>query len=241
MPVRIKLRFGCLFGSPFFFSNVFFLFPFRQDHPGLVWISCSLPHSCRVFSSFNSSLQPWRFSLVSFRGYRVSPQPCVFCGYFSFKVLAPWQQYLKKVEFFFFKQYFSTLKKRCYCNSPLFAGSFCANFWRMFFFIYLAQNKKGDLSTFEQSSIYLAQKQKCFELASDERFQMMKCGRHSWLNGFQQTWGWICWKVEFMEMTLDSQMFECWWWNTQISDIRILWEMISQLGCESLGECFSRS
>lgn len=93
---------------------------------------------------------------------------------------------LKKWSFFF-KQYFSTLKKRCYCNSPLFAGSFCANFWRMFFFIYLAQNKKGDLSTFEQSSIYLAQKQKCFELASDERFQMMKCGRHSWLNGFQQT------------------------------------------------------
>ena len=38
------------------------------------------------------------------------------------------------------------------------------------------------------------------------------------MNGFLRTWGWSCWKVEFMQMRLDSQMLECWWWNTQISD-----------------------
>ena len=134
MPVRIKLRFGCLFGSPFFFFKCFFLFPFRQDHPGLVWISCSLPHSCRVFSSFNSSLQPWRFSLVSFRGYRVSPQPCVFCGYFSFKVLAPWQQYLKKVEFFFFSNNIFLRSKKGVTVTPHFLlGVFVLTFGGCFF------------------------------------------------------------------------------------------------------------
>ena len=85
----------------------------------------------------------------------------------------------KKWRYFFSKNIFPLSKK---VLTPHFLlRVFVLTFGDFFSFTW--GTEKREISTFEKSSDlpFLApQKQKCFELASDERFQMMKCGRHSW-------------------------------------------------------------